>query len=237
VNRWTPALVALIGVGAGAIGMSAWSATRPVADRGAMEQVVHDYLMAHPEVIPAAMQRLQQREASRAATAAGSAITRPYAGAWAGNPRGDVTVVEYYDYNCGYCRASLPILRRLIAGDPNVRVVFRELPVLAESSRAAAEASLAAATQGTAKFNRFHEALYAAGRVTDASIAAAARAAGVDLAKADKGAASAEITRNMETAARLGLNGTPSWIIGNRVFSGAAPLEELQKAVAAARGR
>jgi protein-disulfide isomerase len=235
VNRWILALVALIGVGAGALGVTAWNNARLPADRGAIEQVVHDYLMAHPEVIPAAMQRLQQREASRAASAAGSAITRPYAGAWAGNPRGDVTLVEYYDYNCGYCRASLPILRRLIASDPNVRVVFRELPVLAESSRAAAEASLAAAAQGSAKFNRFHEALYAGGRVTDASIAAAARAAGVDLSKLDRRAADAEIARNMEAAARLGINGTPSWVIGDQVVSGALPFAGLQKAVADAR--
>ena len=231
------ALVAIAGAALGAGGMTVWNSAGPVANRPAIERVVHDYLMAHPEVIPAAMQRLQDQESARAVAGIGPEVTRPFGGAWAGNPRGDVTVVEYYDYNCGYCRASLPTLRQLVKSDPNVRIVFRELPILAASSRAAAEASLAAAAAGQPQFNRFHDALYAGGRVTDASIAAAARTAGVDLTKADRRAAAAEISTNLETAGRLGLNGTPSWIIGTRVFSGAAPLEELQKAVAAARTR
>lgn len=196
---------------------------------------VRAYLLAHPEVIPEAMAKLQEREAGRSVTANRAAIETPFAGAYAGNPRGDVTLVEYYDYNCGYCRASLPIIRQLIREDPGLRVVFRELPVLAASSRDAARASLVAAAQG--KFGAFHDALYAGGRVTDASIVAAARTAGVDLSQAARLSPriDAEIARNMDTAGRLGIGGTPAWVVGNQILSGALPAEALKRAIAAAR--
>jgi protein-disulfide isomerase len=226
MNRWLFPLMALAGglVGAGTVA---------ALDRPGDE--VRDYLLAHPEVIPEAMQKLQEREAGRSVSANRAAITTPFGSAFAGNPKGDVTLVEYYDYNCGYCRASLPAIRQLIAEDPKLRVVFRELPILAESSRSAARISLVAAAQG--KFNAFHDALYASGRVSDASIAAAARAAGVDTGRLAALAPriDAEIARNMETAARLGVTGTPSWVIGDRVLSGALPVEELKRAIAAAR--
>ena len=226
MNRWLYPLMALAGglVGAGAVA---------ALDRPGDE--VRDYLLAHPEVIPEAMQKLQEREAGRSVSANRAAITTPFGSAFAGNPKGDVTLVEYYDYNCGYCRASLPAIRQLIAEDPRLRVVFRELPILAESSRSAARISLVAAAQG--KFNAFHDALYAGGRVSDATIAAAARTAGVDTGRLAALAPriDAEIAHNMETAARLGVTGTPSWVVGDRVLSGALPVEELKRAIAAAR--
>ena len=226
MNRWLYPLMALAGglVGAGAVA---------ALDRPGDE--VRDYLLAHPEVIPEAMQKLQEREAGRSVSANRAAITTPFGSAFAGNPKGDVTLVEYYDYNCGYCRASLPAIRQLVAEDPRLRVVFRELPILAESSRSAARISLVAAAQG--KFNAFHDALYAGGRVSDATIAAAARTAGVDTGRLSALAPriDAEIARNMETAARLGVTGTPSWVVGDRVLSGALPVEELKRAIAAAR--
>jgi len=226
MNRWLYPLMALAGglVGAGAVA---------ALDRPGDE--VRDYLLAHPEVIPEAMQKLQEREAGRSVSANRAAITTPFGSAFAGNPEGDVTLVEYYDYNCGYCRASLPAIRQLVAEDPRLRVVFRELPILAESSRSAARISLVAAAQG--KFNAFHDALYAGGRVSDATIAAAARTAGVDTGRLSALAPriDAEIARNMETAARLGVTGTPSWVVGDRVLSGALPVEELKRAIAAAR--
>lgn len=240
MSRWTMPLVAALGVLLGMFGMMWFDAlgTGGVSpgDRRAVERTVRDYLLAHPEVIPEAMQRLQDREQSRL-VAANRAVTRPFAGAWTGSAQADVSVVEFYDYNCGYCRASLPTLKALRQADPKLRIVYRELPILAPSSRAAARMSLAAAAQG--RFAQFHDALYAGGHVTDQTIAAAARTAGVDTAAAAAFVpkADAEIARNLETAGKLGLTGTPSWVIGDRVLSGALPLEELQKAVAAARGR
>jgi protein-disulfide isomerase len=122
----------------------------------------------------------------------------------------------------------------LIKRDPKLRVVYRDLPILSDESRLAARASLAAAQQG--KFLGFHDALYAGGPVSNASIAAAAAKAGVALAGIDTASVDAEIARNMQTAAKLGMNGTPSWVVGNRVLSGALPIEEIEKAIAAARG-
>ena len=230
-KSWMLPLVALGGglVGAGAM----WGVER--TQTGGGESGVREYLLAHPEVIPEAMAKLQEREAGQSVAANRAAIMTPFGDAVAGNRQGDVTLVEYYDYNCGYCRASLPIIRQLIAEDPQLRVVFRELPILAPSSREAARVSLLAAAQG--KFNAFHDALYAAGPVGEASIAAAARTAGVDTARmpAQSRRIDAEIENNLRTASTLGLSGTPAWVIGDRVLSGALPIEEFRQAIAAAR--
>lgn len=238
MNRLQLLLLVVLGATFGAGGM--WLAERAVpgelsgADRSRVEQIVRDYVLANPEIIPQAMQRLQEREGEKAIAADRSRIETPYKGAVMGNPDGDVTLVEFFDYNCGYCRASLPIIEQLIERDPKVRVVFRELPILAEESRDAARASLAAAAQG--RFVPFHNALYAAGPVTADSIAAAARTAGVDLSKIPDDA-DTEIAGNIGLATKLGISGTPAWVVGDRVLSGALPLDRLQDAVAAARAR
>ena len=205
------------------------------ADQARVERVVRDYVLAHPEIIPEAMQRLREREAGKVINANATAILKPFGSAWAGNPNGDVTVVEYFDYNCGYCRASLPNVAQLIASDPKVKVVYRELPILAETSAAAAKLSLAAADQG--KFTAFHDALYAAGQVTPESMAAAAHKTGVDLQRATAFGprAEAEIATNLQVMRQLGMTGTPSFVIGNQVVSSVLSFEELQKAVADAR--
>lgn len=222
----------------GATGM--WIAKRVLpgnlggADRTRIERVVRDYVLANPELLPEAMQKLQDRETGKLIAANRGAIETPIGDAWAGNAKGDVTIVEYYDYNCGYCRAILPTIDKLIAADSKLRIVYRELPILTESSRDAARASIKAAEQG--RFARFHQALYAAGPVTTQTIAAAARTARVDLSKPNA-RADAEIAQNLSTASRLGMTGTPSWVIGDRVLSGALPLDQLKDAVAAARAR
>ena len=228
MNRWTLPLVALAGALLGAAGV--W--TFDQARGGPAGPTIRAYLLDHPEVITDAMARLQDRESGKLVAAHRDAIVRPYGSAWTGNPKGDVTLVEYFDYNCGFCRASLPALKQLVERDPQLRIVFRELPILAETSRAAARASLAAAAQG--KFPAFHDALYAAGPVSAATVAAAARVAGVDASRIPADA-DAEIRRNMQTAAALGMGGTPSWVVGDRVLQGAQPLEALEQAIAAAR--
>ncbi len=235
-------VAALIGAGAFWLFQRAVPSALAESDRGRMEVVVHDYILAHPEILPEAMQKLQEREtaqqqseAAKVVAANASAILQPVGSAWAGNPKGDVTVVEYFDYNCGYCRASLPAIAQLIASDPQVKVVYRELPILSDESGTAAKLSLAAADQG--KFQAFHDALYAGGPLTPESMAAAAKSAGLDMAKASAFAprAQAEISSNLELAHKMGMTGTPSWVIGDKIVSSALPLEELQKAVAAAR--
>lgn len=198
---------------------------------------VREYLMAHPEVLPEAMAALDSRDTGRAVGANRKAIEMPVGDAWLGNPKGDVTVVEFFDYNCTYCRGSLPIIAQLIKADPKVKVVFRELPVLAQSSYDAAKLSYAAARQG--KFRAFHDPLYRAGQVTPETLAATAKAAGVDMAAAGKTDADAiaEVKRNVGLARELRTTGTPTWVIGDRVLIGMRSLTDLQAAVKEARNR
>ena len=214
-------------------------------DRAKTEAVIHDYILAHGELLPEAMSRLEARQtAERNKAAVGviaankAKIVDPYSGAFQGNPRGDVTVAAYLDYNCGYCRASLPALAELVQRDPKVRIVYREFPVLAESSVTAARWALAAAEQG--KFMAFHKALYAAGRSDDAAIAAAAAAAQLDRALAvttvKQARIGAEIDKNHRVAEALGSSGaTPFWVIGDQVISGMIDYDRLAAAVASAR--
>lgn len=248
MSRWTVWLAAGVGVALGAVGLL-WAQANdlvvgrvPGADRARIERVVHDYILANPDILPEAMQKLQDRDvadqavrASRAAVDNAAALARPFGSAWAGSAHPDVTLVEYFDYNCSYCRASLPSIAQLLASDPKLRIVYREYPILSAESVDAARMSLAAAEQG--KFAAFHDKVYAAGPVSAATIAAAAAAAGVDMARARAFApkADAEIAANRALAQKLELRGTPGWVIGRKVVPYALPLESLRKAVAEAR--
>ena len=198
---------------------------------------VRDYILEHPEIIPEAMELLRARETAKAIDANRSAIETPFAGAWAGAEDGDVVLVEFFDYACGYCRASLPHIERLLAEDKGLKIVFRELPVLGPASETAARLSLAAAELG--KHKAFHDALFAAGPPSDQSIAAARETAGLALAPARETAMSPAVQRELETnftlARQLGFNGTPSWVVGDKALSGAVGYEALKDAIAAAR--
>lgn len=227
-------LLALL-IGAGAM----WGVDRlsPAANRAQIEAVVHDYVLAHPEIIPQAIQKLQDQQTGSMVAANAAAITDPVGSAWVGNPKGDVTLVEYFDYDCGYCRASLSMLAELVKDDPNLRIVFREFPVLTPESETAARWSLAAAKAG--KFEQFHQALYAGGPVSEATIVAATKAVGLDPAKLRAAAGAAwtedEIQKNLAVGRQLGMTGTPSWVIGDRVISGALPIDRMKQMIADAR--
>jgi protein-disulfide isomerase len=206
-------------------------------DRAAMEQVVHDYMLDHPEIIPQAMQKLQDQQTGGLIAANKDAIVQPIGNAWAGNPNGDVTLVEYYDYDCGYCRASMPMLQQLLKADPKLKIVYREFPVLTPESETAARWSIAAAQAG--KFRQFHDALFGMGPVSDQTIVAATKAAGLDPDAIRKAAAAPavedEVQKNLAIGRELGMTGTPSWVIGDRVISGALSLDGMQRAIADAR--
>lgn len=224
-------------LGAGGMYFAGRMGTPIASDRARTEQIVHDYLVSHPEVLVEASSALRRRQSGQAIDADKAAILEPFGTAWAGNPQGDLTIVEYFDYNCGYCRSTLPAIDALIAGDPKLRVVYRDWPILSEESATAARYSLVAADMG--KFAEFHRALYAGGPVSDATLAAAVTTAGLDLAKVQAAAKTprieAELARNLEVAKKLGMSGTPSWVIGDQVISSALPIEELQRLVAEAR--
>jgi len=235
-KSWTsPVALAGVAVAAALLGAGGtWFATQH--DTGA---AVRAYLLDHPEVIPEAMQKLQDRETAKVVAQYRDDIVRPVGSAWAGNPHGDVSVVADLDINCGYCRASLPLIDQLIASDPKVKVVYKEFPVLSPESLTAAKYGIVAARAG--KYKPLHDALYKGGPLTDQSMDTAIRAAGLDVATVKKAANAPDVEQavrdNLSLMRPLNMTGTPTWVIGDRVISGMVPIEQLRDAVAAARNK
>lgn len=193
---------------------------------------VRAYLLAHPEVLPEAMERLQARQAASAVAANRAALETPFHGAWAGAADADVTLVEFFDYACPYCRATNADIARLLREDPRLKVVWRDYPVLGPASEQAAIASLAAARAG--RYRAFHDALYAAGRPDADAIARAGAAAGLPEASLTE-EIRAEVRRNYELARAIGATGTPTFVVGDQVLQGAVGYQALKEAIAAAR--
>ena len=205
--------------------------------RLAIESVVHDYILDHPEILPQAMDNLQRRQTSQTLSSVKQSVETPFPGAVLGNPQGRVTMVEFSDYACGFCRQSLPDVAALIARNPQLRIVVRELPIISPHSPEAAKMALAAAEQG--KYGAFHKAMFEIGRPGAETIAQAARTAGLDIARAQGvialPATEAELVRNLELAKALGFSGTPSWVVGDAMLTGAVGQEQLAKAIHDAR--
>jgi protein-disulfide isomerase len=231
---WIGGLAAIAGAAAGVVGSAAAS---EVTDKVAVEKIVHDYLLAHPEILTEAMGKLQERQAATAIQAERGAIETPFAGAWAGAEHPRVTLVMFSDYSCIYCHKSAPDIERLLAEVPDLKVVWREIPVLGPQSVVAARAALEAAREG--KYLAFHRALFASARPDDATIAAAARKVGLDPAKLSAGGKGDDVTKeigdNLHLAAKIGVDGTPAFVIGDQMLSGAVGYDALRKAVDKAR--
>lgn len=231
---WTGSLIAgLAGLLIGGLAVGLYYGFR-APDRAATEAIVRDYILAHGEILPEAMTRLEQRQAAASVGQHRAALERPYHGAWAGAQNGDVVLVQFFDYACPYCHAVNADVERLLREDSGLKVVWRELPVLGPPSEAAAQVSLAAAGQG--RFRAFHARMFASGRPTPAVIADAARAAGV-AAQAPSAEGRAEIARNLELARNIGATGTPTFVIGDKVLQGAVGYQALKDAITAARAR
>lgn len=225
-------------LGAALLGFAGgWAFHASGAGRGATEELVRNYLLENPEILPEAIDRLQQKEMRARVEPLRGALETPYAGAVLGNPNGTVTLVEFSDYACPYCRVSIPDLKALIAANPDLKVVLRESPILGEASVESARMALAAADQG--RFEQFHYAMFAKDRPGAAAIETAAREAGVDLARARADIAAgkyeAELRNNVGMNEVIGLTGTPGWVVGDMVFSGAVGQAQLAEAVAKAR--
>lgn len=228
--------VGLVGavLGGGAMLVAA-PASVSAPERAKIESVVRDYILRNPEIIQEAAIALQAREIGKVVDANRAAFETPYKNAFAGNPGGDVTLVEFFDYACGYCRQSVAVIDRLIAEDKALRVVYREFPVLGPNSEAAARASLAAAAQ-PGRYSAFHHALFAAGRAEPATLARVAAAQGVT-ATAETPEIAAELGQNVQLAAAIGVRGTPAFIVGDQVFPAAVSYETLKQAIADARAK
>ena len=192
-------------------------------------------LIADPQMLIDASTALRDRQYAPVLAANRIALETPFASSWKGAAKPEVTLVEFYDYACGYCRRSLPDVDRLLGEDKGLRVVFRELPILGPNSVAAARMALAASRSG--KFPAFHDALYAAGAPTPESIAAVAGKFGLPPVGQDVPEYEAELKRNFELAGQLGATGTPLFVVGDRVINAAVGYDALKKAIDDVRAR
>jgi protein-disulfide isomerase len=224
-------LAILLGVAIGAAGVGAWYGFR-APDRAGTEAIVRDYLLEHGEVIFEAIDRHRSRQAMRAIGGQRTALETPFHGAWAGAADGDVTLVQFFDYACGYCRQSNADVERLLREDPRLKVVWREYPVLGPASDAAARLSLAAARQG--RFREFHARLFALGRPTEAVLQQAAQQAGVQ-AEPQSAEMQTELSRNTQMGRLIEAQGTPTFVVGEEVLHGAVGYQALRAAIARTR--
>ncbi|WP_232475865.1 DsbA family protein [Flavisphingomonas formosensis] len=216
-------------------------ALAPAGDpkQAALEQAIHDYILNHPEIIPEAMERLRAKEMAKTIGENRAAIETPFAGAWAGAKDGDVTLIEFSDYSCGYCRASVADVDKLLAEDKRLKVVWREIPILGDKSEQAARLGLSAARQG--RFLDFHRLMYATGVPDKLSMEKVQNTVGMDPAKTAKDivdpAVQSELDHNVDLARTLGISGTPTFIIGDRLLSGAVGYAALKQAIEDARAK
>ena len=219
------------------------------SQRGEIEKIIKDYLIAHPEILEDMSVELSKRQAEAEAEKHRAAVKKNAdlifnspRGVIVGNRSGDVNFVEFFDYNCGYCKRAMQDMLGLMKADPNLRVVLKEFPVLGPGSVEAAQVAVALRMQdpGGKKYLDFHQRLLnGRGQVDKARALAAAKEAGADMAKLEKDLASPEVNatlnENFKLAEDMGLNGTPSYVIGNDVVVGAAGMEALAKKIAQAR--
>jgi protein-disulfide isomerase len=198
-------------------------------------RIVREALIAEPQILADTADALRDRQYVPVLDENRVALETPFGSSWKGAAKPEVTVVEFFDYACPYCKASNPHLDRLVQEDKGVRVVYRELPILGPDSLTAARVSLQASKLG--RFNRFYDSMWAAGRPAAPTIAAAARATGIPPAPVNDPGIEAELKRNMQLAGQLGATGTPLFVVGNRVMNTAMSYEALKQAVEDARKR
>ena len=217
--------------------------------RGEIERIVREYLVSHPEVLQEAMAELEKRQAVAEAEKSKTTIKSNAEAIFSsprqvtiGNPQGDVTLVEFFDYNCGYCKRALSDLMDLMKSDSKLKVVLKEFPVLGPGSVEAAQVAVAVRMQDKTgkKYLEFHQKLLGGrGQADKARAMAVAKEIGLDMTRLEKDLKSDEVTKtieeNMKLAEALGLNGTPSYVIGNDVVIGAVGLAALNQKIEAAR--
>jgi len=198
-------------------------------------RIVRQGMLADPQILSDTADALRDAQYTPVLNANRAAIETPFGSSWKGSAKPDVTIVEFFDYACPYCKASNPVVDRLLGEDKGLRVVYRELPILGPESVTAARLSLEASKAG--RFARFHDTLWEAGRPAPDTIAAASQAAAIPLQPTNDPLIEAELRRNFQLAGQLGATGTPLFVIGDRVMNSAVGYEILKKAIADARAR
>jgi protein-disulfide isomerase len=211
------------------------------AQKQQLDQRIHDYIMTHPEVVMEALQAYDQQQKDKEATDQKQAIVdrrddllHDAGDPVGGNAQASLTVVEFFDYHCPYCKAVAPEFLSTIQKDGNLRVVFKEFPILGDSSVFAAKVALAADKQG--KYVEMHRALMALkGDLSEEAVYGAAKAQGLDVTKLKQDMAAPEveerISKTYDLARALGIHGTPAFIIGDELIPGALPMSDLMQKV------
>ena len=241
-----PALVALA-LGATPLAASAQSFSD--TQRGDIEVIIKNYLVSHPEVLEEAMAELNKRQAAEesqkheaSVSENASTIFNSPRGVVLGNKDGDVTFVEFFDYNCGYCKRAMSDMLDLMKTDPKLKVVLKEFPVLSPGSVEAAQVAVAVRMQdptGKKYLDLPQKLLGGRGPADKAHALAAAKDAGLDMARLEKDMATPEvkatIDENFKLAEAMGMNGTPSYVIGKQIVVGAVGLDGLKEKIGVAR--
>ena len=240
--RFFAVIGAVLALALAASGASAADALS-TQQRGEVEKLVREYILAHPEILLEAIERLEDRRAegdlpaSEALAAARTQVFKdpetPVA-----NPSGAVPVVEFFDYRCGYCKKMLSDVRRLRQENQGVRLIFKDLPILGPDSVIAARAALASRAQG--KYEAYHFALMdTRGAFTEERVLAIAKEVGLDIERLKRDMQDpkiqAQIDSNIALAQQLNIRGTPTMIIGDALVPGAIDFATMQKLVEKAR--
>lgn len=215
------------------------------AQRDEMKTIIHDYLVEHPEVIAEAIDVLRERQAQQEQERSKSALKNNADALYnskmdpvLGNPKGDVTIVEFFDYRCGYCKGVAPHVMDVIKTDGKVRLVLKEFPILGPDSLIAARWSMAARLEK--QYPAFHAAMMKfKGTYTPEALAKMAEDSGLDAKKiaaaADSDEIIAALKANMQLGRDLGINGTPAFVVGDHLVPGAIGPNDLQELIAEAR--
>jgi protein-disulfide isomerase len=223
------------------------SATAAGVDRAEVETIVKEYILANPDVLIESLNKYQEKQqqdqmanAKKSVEAAQEDIKNNKTSPFAGNEDGDVTVVEFFDYNCGYCKHAFPSIAKLLEADKKVKVIFKELPILGPNSEIAARAALAVHFLDNDKYLPFHQKLMEfTGQKTEESIYALVKETGLDVEKVKEEAKSERVTKEITEvrnfAKSVNVNGTPAFIVGKQFIPGAIDAEGLKKAVEDAR--
>jgi protein-disulfide isomerase len=240
---YPPVLMRILSICALLLSLLALPASAQDLDRSEIEKIVREYLLANPEVIAEALTELDRREKEAAEAARVQVLTdsadvlfNSTRQVVLGNPEGSVTLVEFFDYNCGYCKRAHGDMVKLIEGNPDLKVVLKEFPVLGQGSVEAAQVAVAVNSVAPEKYADFHEELLLSrGQANQASALEAATSVGIakeDLLAAMKtDEAGQTIEEVYALANRLGLTGTPSYVIGNEVVMGAVGYDALNEKI------
>jgi protein-disulfide isomerase len=208
-------------------------------NRAATEKIVRDYLLSNPQILREVAEKLREQDETKAESARADVFRKDASEIYdsehqvvLGNPDGDVTLVEFFDYNCGYCKQALADTEDLLRSDPKLRLVLKEFPVLGQDSVDAARVAIAVYSQAPAKYLDFHRQLLSAeGASAETALGIAAKL-GLDQAKLSAAIADPKIEENLASvqklAKQLGINGTPTYVIADRVLPGLGGADTLK---------